>query len=287
MRTIWRIGWLALAIVLSACETPAPTPIATDVPTAIASSTPVKIPMPLFTPTPAVMVPPLTTPRAFAAAIAKTQAAQAYRVAMTFSVKQGNAPQFSLDLKGEVNNSDAHYMYQLGDEQIEFVAAHGQFFAKGARSINLPTLTKWYTLTPDLADAAQPPFSPQDVLSGFAAQTAKVAFQPPARESLDGQNCQAWRAVPQTLTETGISDVLGASQETVFNTLDQAEIKLWLCDDGALHQLSVDVAAHDPKKSSDKGIAKLLLHIWDIGSASIKIDAPANAEPFRLAVPTR
>lgn len=206
---------------------------------------------------------------------------------MTLNAKQGETPQISIDLKGEVSGDDAHYNYQLGNEQIEFIAARGQFFAKGARSLGLPTTTHWYTLTPDLADAARPPFSPEDVLTSFLAQVPKETFQPFARGALDALACQVWRYIPKTLGETGISNALGSDQEnSAFGALDQAEIKLWLCDDGALHQLSVEIAAHNPRRATEKGSANLLLHIWDFQNASIKIDPPASAEKFQLAMPT-
>ena len=274
---------------LFACSAPsstvAPPPTGTVAPTfpaSFPSSTPVMIPSPAFTPPPRTLT---ATPGAVAAALAKTQAAQKDRVALTLNVKQGSAPPFALDLKGEVNGNDAHYAYQLGNDKIEFTTARGQNFVKGARMLGLPTTTKWYSVTPDVADAARPPFSPDDLLDDFATQTAKLAFQPTTRESLDGQNCQVWRYVPKTTTETGLSNALGADQDgSPFSALEQAEIKVWACDDGAAHQLSVDIAAHDPKNAAEKGAAKLLLHLWDL-NAAITIDTPIGAEQFKLGSP--
>lgn len=217
----------------------------------------------------------------------KTKSSVRYRVTMTLNAKQGETPQTSIDLKGEVSGNDVHYDYQFGNEQIEFIAARGQFFAKGARSLGLPTATRWYTLTPDLADAARPPFGPEEVLTSFLAQVPKETFQPFAREALDALACQVWRYIPKTLAETGISNTLGSDLEnSAFGALDQAEIKLWLCDDGALHQLSVEIASHNPRRATEKGSAKLLLHVWDFQNASIKIEPPGNAEKFQIAVPT-
>jgi hypothetical protein len=180
------------------------------------------IPSPAFTPPSRTLTPALNT---IAAALAKTQATQKYRVAMTLNVKPGNAPAFALDLKGEVNGSDAHYAYQLGSEKIEFTTVRGQFFVKGVRALGLPTTTKWYSVTPDLADAGRPPFSPDDLLDDFTIQLAKLAFQAATRESLDGQNCQAWRYVPKTTIETGLSNALGADQiGSAFGALDQADL---------------------------------------------------------------
>ena len=274
---------------LFACSAPPPTAappptgtVAPTFPAAFPSSTPVMIPSPAFTPPPRTLT---STPNAVAAALAKTQAAQKYRVALTLNVKPGNAPSFALDLKGEVNGADAHYAYQLGSDKIEFTTARGQYFVKGARMLGLPTTTKWYSITPDLADAARPPFSPDDLLDDFAAQTGKLVFQAGARETPDGQNCQVWRYVPKTTLETGLSNALGADQDgSAFGALEQAEIKLWLCDDGAAHQLTVDLAAHNPKNAAEKGTTKLLLRLWDL-NAALTIDAPTGAEQFKLGKP--
>ncbi len=271
---------------LFACDAPPPTvaplPTSTSAPTFPAtfpSSTPMLLPSPAFTPPPRTATPALNT---VAAALAKTQAAQKYRVALTLNVKQGSAPPFALDLKGEVNGADAHYAYQLGSDKIEFTTARGQFFVKGVRALGLPTTTKWYSVTPDLADAGRPPFSPDDLLDDFTTQLTKLAFQATTRESLDGQNCQVWRYVPKTTIETGLSNALGADQDgSAFGALEQAEIKVWVCDDGAAHQIAATLSAHNPKQAAEKGAVSLLLHIWDL-NAAITIDAPAGAEQFKL-----
>ncbi len=285
------VGFALLAFVMSACAsalTPTPTaPMTPPAPTRVTFATLTPSPTATFTPLPPASTLPPSTPGSLISAMNKTKASVRYRVTMTLNARQGETPQISLDLKGAVNGDDAHYNYQLGNEQIEFIAARGQFFAKGARSLGLPTTTKWYILTPDLADAARPPFSPEDVLTSFLAQVPKETFQPFAREALDALTCQVWRYIPKTLGETGISNALGSDQEnSAFGALDQAEIKLWLCDDGALHQLSVEIAAHNPRRATEKGSANLLLHIWDFQNASIGIDPPANAEKFQLAAPT-
>jgi len=288
VQRMWLVMGLIGAAVLSACDVLERTAVSQPVPTILAltplpsaTATPLRFPTTISPPSS-----PLPTLAPVAAALRKTQAARAHRVALQLTVKQGNAPEFTFNLKGDVAGDNARYSYQVGSEQIELVAARGQFYVKGARSIGLPNVTKWYIVTPDLADAARPPFSPEEVLSGFIEQAGNVNYQPLARESLDGQNCQVWRNVPKTLAETGIGYALGSDQTTTaFSALDQAEVKLWVCDDGALHQIGIDIAAHNPKQTTQKGTAKLLVHIWDMGAA-IAVDAPASAEPFRLRVPT-
>lgn len=217
----------------------------------------------------------------------RTKSSPKYRVTMTLTVRQGTTTQFSLDLKGEVNGDDEHDSYSLGNEQIEFTEVRGLYFVKGARSLGLPSATKWFTLSADSADAARPPFSAEDVLTSFIAQAPKENFQPSSRESLDGAACQVYRYAPKNLMETGIANLVGSEQEAAaFGALDPSEIKLWICEDGMLHQLTVDVSAHNPRRTTDKGTAQLKLHIWDFASNAIKIDPPQNAEKFQGASPT-
>jgi hypothetical protein len=252
----------------------------TPLPTTIA--TPVLLPTAARTPS---LAPP--TPSPVLVALKKTQDAQTYRVTLQLNVKAGNTPPFTFNLKGEVVGSDEHSSYQLGGEQIEFTGVRGQFYVKGARSLNLPTTTKWYSVTPDIADAARPPFSPADILDDFVNQAGNANYQSVARESLDGQNCQVWRAVPKSANETGIGNLLGAGQDTsAFGALDQAEVKVWICDDGILHQLSIDLAGHNAKNANQKGAAQLQMRLQDIQNTAIKITAPAGAEPFQIRAPT-
>jgi hypothetical protein len=279
---------VVMLLLMAACNTPLPVP---TLPPAPPSPTLNPVPVIIAMPTSSIPAPLGTTPGApgtLSTALEKARSAQKYRVALTLDVQQPNTPHFVLSLSGEINGADAHYAYRLSSDQVEFIMAHGQAYAKGARSVGLPTMNKWYLLQPDLADVARPPFSPQDLMDDFSAQKDKVGLQPEAREPLDGQNCQVWRSLPKSLADTGIGSALGLDQDTgPFAALDQAEVKAWLCDDGVLHQLGIDITAHNPRQVTEKGTAKFLLHLWDFQNAAIKIDAPANAEPFRVGTPTR
>jgi len=216
----------------------------------------------------------------------RTKNAPRYRVTLTLTVKLGNTTSFALDLKGEVNGDDEHYNYALGGEQIEFIAARSQFYAKGARSLGFPSTTKWYALPADVADAARPPFSTDDLLTSFIAQVPKENFQPTTREPLDGIACQVYRYVPKNLGEAGIANILSENESNALGALDPSEMKLWICDDGMLHQLTVDANGHNPKRTTDKGSAKLQLHLWEFQNTGIKIDPPPNAEKFQNVSPT-
>jgi hypothetical protein len=263
---------------INAFPTTAPTvEINTPAPSALA--TPIRLPTGASTP--AIAVP---TPSAVSNALKKTQDVQTYRVTLQVNVKSASMP-FALNLTGEVVGKDSHYAYKLGNDQIELTTLRGQYFIKGPR-LNLPTTTKWYIVSPDLADAARPPFAPDDVLDNFIGEAGSAVYQAAAREQLDGQNCQVWRATPKMLNDTGIGNLLGGGAETSsFGAIDQAEVKLWACDDGIVHQLNIQLDAHNTKRASDKGSAQFILRLQNIGDAAIKITAPANAEPFQIRAP--
>jgi hypothetical protein len=284
------LAFVLLALIVVACDalpsatTPAPEAptafLSTPLPTTIA--TPVRLPTAIITPS---LAPP--TPSPINTALKKTQDAQTYRANLQMNVKSASAPPFVLNLKGEIAKADSHYAYQLGAEQVELTTLNGQFFVKGARTLGLPSATKWYIVTPDLADAARAPFTPEDILDDFIAQAGNAKYQTAARESLDGQNCQIWQSAPKTFAETGISALLGGGLDTSpFGVLDQAEVKLWLCDDGLAHQLSVTVDAHNTRRANEKGNAQLILRLQDFGNAAIKIVAPTGAEQFKIRAPT-
>lgn len=277
--------WLALlAATVAACDAPSPTPVLSPTPEPVTFSTPTAVPTPTLTAVRGTLPP--ATPGSIAGAMSHTKTAPRYRVTLGLTVKQGNATSFALDLTGEVNGDDEHYSYGLGGEQIEFINSHALFYAKGARSLGFPTTTKWYAVTADVADAARPPFSAEDLLTSFIALAPKENFQASARESLDGNACQVYRYVPKNLSETGIANILSENESSTLSALDGSEIKVWVCDDGMLHQLSVDAAGHNPRRVTDKGTAKLQLHMWDYANTNIKIDPPPNAEKFQNVSPT-
>jgi hypothetical protein len=200
-------------------------------------------------------------------------------------VKIGNTPPFALNLQSEVNGNDERSLYQLGSESIELIEVNGQHYVKGARSLGVPSASKWYSITPDLADAVRFPFSPQEILAAVAGTGLKQNFLASARESLDAMNCSVWSYAPKSLADLGVASALGLDASvSAFESVDQSEIKLWVCDDGAVHQLSIEIAAHKTSNAAEKGSLKLQIHAWDFGSA-IKIAAPAGAEPFQLGAP--
>jgi hypothetical protein len=264
---------------LAACSAPAPTPLPSPTLEPVTFSTATPIPTPTATAVRGTL--PLATPSSIVGAMTKTKSAPRYRVTQMLNVKQGAASLFSLDLSGEANGDDEHYAYTFAGEQIEFVIAQGKYFVKGARSMGLPSATKWYSLSADNADAARPPFSEDDLLTSFIAQVPKENFQSTSRESLDGVSCQIYRYIPKNLNEAGIANLLGEPEASVFGALDASEIKLWICDDGLMHQLTLDASGHNPKRASDKGTAKLQLHLWDFANAGIRIDPPPNPEKFQ------
>ena len=272
------------AAMVAACAAPAPTLPPSPTPEPVTFSTPTPIPSPTITLVRGTLAP--APPGSIVGAMTRTKSAPRYRVTLTLTVKQGIATSFSLDLKGEVNGDDEHYNYALGGEQIEFINARALYFAKGGKSLGFPSTTKWYALPADVADAARPPFSAEDLLTSFIAQIPKENFQPSIRESLDGIACQVYRYIPKNLNEAGIANILSENESNALGALDPSEMKLWICDDGMLHQLTVDANGHNPRRTTDKGSAKLQLHFWDFQNTSIKIDPPPNAEKFQSVSPT-
>ncbi|MBI3912609.1 MAG: hypothetical protein HY327_00215 [Chloroflexi bacterium] len=290
-----RVLWLC--IFLAACDAEPTTPDIFPSPPEIPVT---EIPTPPLRPspnrggvggevaTPSPAIPPIAAPtRApLLAALNKTLAAQKYRVTMQMNVKPGNAPAFALSLQGEASGDNSHSTFQLGGESIELTVVRGQNYAKGARALGVPNLTKWYSITPDLADAVRFPFAPAEILAALAATGMTQNFKAGARQVLDGMNCQIWNYAPASLADAGIAHALGLdAPNTVFGAVEQSAMNVWICDDGAWHQWTLDVASHKPNAPNEKGTLRVALHIWDFNSAAITIVAPANAEPFQIGAP--
>ncbi len=281
--------FLILCALLVACDA---APEISTAPSQSLDAPPTAIPAPAVHPSPFKSgtggegLPPPPPPRApLLAALNKTQAAQKYFVTMTLRVTQGNAPAFSQTLQGAVSGNDSRYTFLFANESVELITVNGQHFVKGARSLGAPNISKWYAITPDLADAVRFPFAPAEMLAALAATGLTQNFQITAREIFDGINCPLWSYAPKSLGEIGIGNVLGLdAPENAFAVVDRAEIKLSACDD-ALLQIRVDVAARKATNPAEKGTLNLVIAFSDLNRADIRIAPPANAEPFQLGAP--
>lgn len=294
-------GMLLLGIITAfviSCAAPAPTatPVPpTDVPTAIP---PTQVP----TPTPASSGEGGT----LLDALSKVKAAVAYRVDLSINGKGnfagagGPTPEAGAEdklitlivMKGEVNGKDAHFTLQgiltsfLGiepDKTFEVISSDGEAYLKGPVPLLGANEEKWYKAPANAASVAQPPLTPGSFLESFGETGINPNdFKLSGTETLDGKNCQVFAgdksAVINAFNKLG--GATGATQEDL-DSIDNAEFKFWVCDDGYLHQVKMLIEGHEKDKPDQKGSFEILMKIMDF-DADIKITPPADAIPLEI-----
>jgi hypothetical protein len=128
----------------------------------------------------------------------------------------------------------------------------------------------------------------QGLSQGFDANSAQKADLSPVaalgKEALHGRKCDVYgtsdkRAVAQALQSAA---TMGASSGDLVS-VDAAELKLWVCDDGYFHQMSasIDGTAKDPP--AQKFSVRIRASFFDF-NGTFTIAAPPNAA--KLEQPT-
>jgi len=240
------------------------------------------------TPTKAVVAAPTATPSAglLAEALKKARAVTRYRMAMSFIVGATEKGKFKeepfLVMEGVVVGSDSHQIYTaglmnalLGGERIEMIQAGGKSYMKGGKMFGLGDPNKWYIMSETAT--SEPPVEPGDMfdLAGQDLQGLKQM----GLEMLDAQPCQVWTWDMKAVA--GLTSLLtNPDAQSDLSAVDKAEVKSWLCGDGYVHQVSMEIAGHDPKNPNEKGSIKIKTHIWDINNPTLSVKAPEGAVPL-------
>jgi hypothetical protein len=239
-------------------------------------------------------------------ALNKVKTASAYRVDLSISGKGNFAtaggptpvpgaedePIVLVVMKGDINGKDAHFTLQgiltafLGidpEKTFELISVDGKAYLKGPVPLLGANEEKWYEAPASAASVAQPPLTPGALLDSFGESGIDPAdFKEAGTESLDGKSCMIYAgdkaAVVNAFSKLG--GAAGATQEDL-DSIDNAEFKFWVCDDGYMHQLKMLIEGHEKDKPDARGSFEILMKISDFG-ADIKISPPAEAIMLEL-----
>ncbi len=311
IRNLLLIASLALALmgcgIIGAAPTPTPVP-------------PTPTPTPVPTPTPRPTVTPLPTPTPPPAAVSAdviqsgllaATKADSYRIEFLFKAKgptSDGAPVASpdgtievLSMKGEVAGKNSRLeiggffaVLLSGDPEksVQFLTVDGKSYIRGPAPLFGAPDDAWYELPADQSSPAGT-VSPDQVTAPLQQSGALDAtgFTPGGFEMLDGQRC----AIFVGDKETTIRLLSGVNQQgTLPSTLkeeeiDQAETRLFICEDGRLHKMTIDLSG-TPEGETEPTSFGMLLRLYDF-NGNIRIVAPTDARPlappsFVLPTPT-
>jgi hypothetical protein len=291
---------------IQAVATPMP-PTATPV-RAASTSTPV---LPTVGPVPATSTSGggASTGSIFSAALEKAKDATSYRVDMQTTGKgafgsggpETPAPNVTplppanqeltmISMHGEVNGTNSHFRLQglfaafLGvdpTKSLEVITVGDKSYIHGPVALLGASEDKWYELPADESSVAKPPLTPGSFLESFTLSGVNASeFKKTGTESLDDRSCDVYSG-DKSLIEKAFKDVGQATGGQDLSSIDSAEFKFWICDDGYLHQIRMAVEGHETDKPDQKNSFVVQMHLFDLG-ADIKIEAPSNAEPLKM-----
>ena len=233
----------------------------------------------------------------FLDALTKAKSANKYRVdfSMAFGgVQNGTYKETPfVAFTGEIDGTNSHITsnggllssMMTGSEtgKVEVIDAGGTEYMKGASSlmgvIKLDPNT-WYIAT-DKTASSFADFAKPDEFSSWTGSSNLSDFQKVRSESVDGQGCDVYLYDMKSLKNAALTGLLGSSQsKNDFDSIDRADVNLWLCGDGYVHKYILDYEGHSSKDATQKGALKMNWHVWDVNSPAINIQAPAGAKPM-------
>jgi hypothetical protein len=312
---------LALVVILVAgCSSSTPAPAAATATPILATATSVPPTATSIPPTSAPSAIPPTSaatssggagaPGSLSGALAKVKAATAFRMDMqvsangAFGLTLDQTPTASatpapssnqeitlFSISGEVNKKDSHFKMGgfvaavLGvdpNKGMEIITVGDKSYIHGPVALLGATGDQWYEMPTQQAGAVEPPLTPDTFLQSLSSNGMNPSdFQKTGSESLDNQSCDVYSAGKDVIAK-GFQDLGQATGGSNNNqVIDSGDFRFWVCGDGYLHQMRLNVQGHDQNNPAQKGEFTMVMHLNDI-NGNISIQAPANAQPLQL-----
>jgi hypothetical protein len=273
----------------------------------VAKPRPTAVPAPTAKPT---ATPEPDVSVSLADAVANAKNVKTYRMEMEMSSKglldamaqagggagspAADAPLMSMT--GEFDNGNAHFTMKgmfvafmgMDPEQgLEMLTVDGKSYVHGPAPMMGATEAAWYAAEQGQASAAQPPVDSSAFFESFGGKDLSK-FSKVGSESLDGQSCDIYKG-DQEATQAAFESAAGGGGANGMDTIESADLKLWACGDGYVHQMLIDVTGSSKDKPGQKLDFQMNFHLYDFDSADIAIEAPADAKPLEtpsFALPT-
>ncbi len=273
--------------------------VAAALPTAAPTDTPAP---PTATPTLVVQAKPTTEAAgAILAAMDKGRMAKSYRLDIGMSMK-GDLGQLTaggakdqevslVSMTGEVNDNNSHITLKgiigvmfSGDptKGIEMINIGNKSYVRGPVPLLGAKDNRWYVLAAAQAESTKSKLGSADIYGNFLGKQQDFATLTPAgAESLDGVNCNMYSASKEDAINAFLGlgatpDISREDWSLIQKNVKTSEYKVWVCDDGYLHQVRINIDAQDESKSGQAFGMKLSVHAYDFGK-DLKISAPPGA----------
>jgi hypothetical protein len=241
-------------------------------------------------------------------ALSKSQTVNVYRLQMDMSAKgvitgtSATQEMSLINMTAEVNNKDVHIAMKgmvavlfTGDPNaaFEMMSVGGKEYVKGPMPLLGAKENKWYVL-PNPQGTSSMSTTPEEFYGTFLNGDVDLySFTKTRTESLDRLQCDVYSASPTEAMRafTSLSpdlNLTNAQIQQLEQIQGKAELALWICADGFVHQMRMGMEGKDA--TGKTGGFNMTFHVYDFNSP-INIIPPANPltaiNPFLVSTPTR
>ncbi len=224
-----------------------------------------------------------------------------YEMNMTLTGQIWKLPETSANKKdfvflsfvGESKGKDEHFVMKgyiitlltSNEKGLEITSLGDKIYLRGPISSLGAPEAKWYVDSKSAFLGTRPLSQPENWVAYGTRNPDWTGFKKSGTETLDEKRCDVYRADKQATykwyTSVSPEDIPNKDD---FQDLDNAEIKVWVCSDGYMHQFRMILETHSKYDPSLKGKMQQQMHFFDI-NGNISITAPASPVPFRLPQP--
>ncbi len=192
-----------------------------------------------------------------------------------------------MSMSGETSGKDSHLimkgfiaMFLTGDptKSLEMMTVGGKSYVHGPMPLFGAPEDKWYV---GGADSGLNMGSSEDPVQSFKGQNQDWSkFKKTGTEKFDGRSCDVYSADKEAAMEFFNEFSKQSQQSQSLDQLSNAELKVWVCDDGYFHQLRMSMEGSAKDKPNQKVSILMLIHFSDL-NANIKITPPPSPAPLK------
>jgi hypothetical protein len=185
----------------------------------------------------------------------------------------------SITISGTTSDTREFLTYQV-------IVLGDSVYLKGLTGVAGVDPQQWYTLPTSVQAGVRRLPTAHGLLASFDPQEfAGAGFSAAGNQGLDDEECSIWSAKQVQFVGSLLGISQGSDLQQQLGTVDNAEVKIWICADGFIHLVTGEVNGHDAKNQADTTAVSLRFAMADFDQA-LAIQAPANVKPFPTPPPT-
>jgi hypothetical protein len=142
---------------------------------------------------------------------------------------------------------------------------------------------KWYVFPGEANPLAVPSAHTSELYAYLDERKRDLEqFERVALEIFDGRRCDVYATVDGDVVFRALRYKFGGNMTAGgvdFEGVGNTELKIWICDDGYLHQMQMRFAGHDQSQPERQIERSYRLHLFDF-DAAIEITPPSDAVPL-------